>query len=154
MTIKRLPADGSPATGWRPLVTELLVEDLDASLGFWVGVLGFAIAYERPAEQFVFLERSDGAQIMLSNRALQHGRNETGPCERPFGRGVMHQLSVDALDDVVDAANRLGATVHEPVHEEWRQIGDVRRGRREIKLLDPDGYLVMVAEDLTVSADA
>jgi hypothetical protein len=30
----------------------------------------------------------------------------------------------------------------------WRRIGDRKGGQREIFLQDPDGYLVMVAQDL------
>jgi hypothetical protein len=30
----------------------------------------------------------------------------------------------------------------------WREVGDRQAGQREIFVLDPDGYLVMVADDL------
>ena len=32
--------------------------------------------------------------------------------------------------------------------EVWRRYGDIEGGRREIFVLDPDGYLVMLARDL------
>lgn len=132
-------------------VVELLVEDLDTSLAFWCDALGFQIAYRRVPEGFVYLERlGDGAQLMLSTRVAQQGRNETAALEPPFGRGVMFQLDVDVLDSVVDAALRAGGAVHEPIHEEWRWVGNEDResGRREAKILDPNGYLVMLAEDI------
>ena len=139
-----------PTSGLGRFVVELLVENLDASLAFWCDALGFRIAYRRVSEGFVYLERSDGSQLMLSTRAAQQGRNETAVLESPFGRGVMFQLDVDALDPVLDAAVRLGCTVHEPPHEEWRWIGngDRESGRREAKVLDPNGYLVMLAEGI------
>ena len=137
-----------PKSGWERFVTELLVEDLAASLAFWRDVLGFEIAYRRPAEGFVYLERPDGAQLMLSTRVAQSGRNETAALERPFGRGVMFQLAVDTLEPVLDAAARAGTPVREAPHESWRRIGNREGGRREVKFLDPDGYLVMVAEDI------
>ena len=137
-----------PPGGLARFAAELLVEDLEASLAFWRGALGFEIAYRRPAERFVYLERPDGPQLMLSARAPQRGRNETAALERPYGRGVLFQLTVDALEPVLDAAARAGARVHEAPHEEWRRVGDRELGRREVKLLDPDGYLVLVAEDV------
>jgi hypothetical protein len=30
----------------------------------------------------------------------------------------------------------------------WRKIGDRQAGQREIFVLDPDGYLIMIADDL------
>ena len=51
------------------MVPELLVTDFDASLAFWRDILGFAVAYARPAERFAYLERSEGAQVMLHPRA-------------------------------------------------------------------------------------
>ena len=139
-----------PASGRSAFVVELLVGDLEASLAFWRDALGFRIAYRRVSQGFVYLERPDGAQLMLSTRAAQRGRNETAALERPFGRGVMFQLEVEALDSVLEAAERAGSAIHEPLHEEWRWTGNGDRegGRREIKILDPDGYLVMLAEDI------
>ena len=57
------------------MVAELHVNKLEDSLEFWCGLLGFEVAYRRPAEKFVYLERPEGAQIMLCQR---HGRFETG----------------------------------------------------------------------------
>ncbi len=42
--------------------------------------------YQRPAECFAYLERADGAQVMLCQR---HGRFETGPMQPPLGQGAM-----------------------------------------------------------------
>jgi catechol 2,3-dioxygenase-like lactoylglutathione lyase family enzyme len=74
-----------PRHGWAPMVAELHVNKLEDSLQFWCELLGFEVAYRRPAEKFVYLERPEGAQIMLCQR---HGRFETGPLERPLGQGV------------------------------------------------------------------
>ena len=38
-----------PKGGFAALVPELGVTDLDVSLCFWCGLLGFAVAYDRPA---------------------------------------------------------------------------------------------------------
>src|SRR3989344_744398 len=86
-----------PKAGFAKLAPELLVEDLDLSLSFWRNLLGSEIAYQRPEQGFVYLERPEGAQIMLCKRS---GNGETAALERPFGRGVMFQVHVKDVDSL------------------------------------------------------
>ena len=144
----------APTDGWSPFVPELLVESLDGSLRFWSDVLRFRRAYGRPEERFVYLEHASGAQLMLAERAAQRGKNETAPLERPFGRGVMFQLVVDDLEPVLEAIAREGIAVRDGPRETWRRTGEREGGRREVRLLDPDGYHVMVAEEIGVRSPA
>ena len=51
-----------------PLVPELDVTDLDASLAFYCDVLGFQVRYLRPEERFAYLKRED-AELMLEEAA-------------------------------------------------------------------------------------
>jgi catechol 2,3-dioxygenase-like lactoylglutathione lyase family enzyme len=134
-----------PRSGWAKLVCELLVEDLAVSRGFWEGVLGFEVAYQRPEQSFVYIERPDGAQIMLCQRS---GNWETAPLERPYGRGVMFQVYVDELQDILAALTQKGCALYAGPREVWRRWGDREGGKREIVVQDPDGYLVMLAQDL------
>jgi hypothetical protein len=46
-----------PKAGFNELVPELDVSNLQASLRFWSGVLGFDVAYGRPAARFAYLVR-------------------------------------------------------------------------------------------------
>jgi catechol 2,3-dioxygenase-like lactoylglutathione lyase family enzyme len=78
-----------PRTGWAKLVPELLVSDIASSTAFWRDRLGFAIAYQRPEQSFVYLERPEGAQLMLCQRS---GNWETASLHPPFGRGAMFQV--------------------------------------------------------------
>ncbi|QUD87951.1 VOC family protein [Phenylobacterium montanum] len=134
-----------PKGGWAPMVAELLVTDIGASLRFWREVLGFSIAYQRPDEGFAYLERPEGAQVMLHQRC---GVWETGPMAAPFGRGVMFQVYADDLGSVEAAIARAGVPLHAGPREVWRRHGDREGGQREVFVLDPDGYLVMVAQTL------
>lgn len=134
-----------PRSGWPRLMVELLVQDCTASLGFWRDILGFGIAYQRPAEGFVYLEHPDGAQIMLCQR---HGQWETGPLQRPYGRGLMLQVYVNRLDPVIAALTAIDWPIHTGLREIWRRVGDRDSGQLEIFVQDPDGYLVMVAEEI------
>jgi catechol 2,3-dioxygenase-like lactoylglutathione lyase family enzyme len=131
-----------PKGGWASFVPELLVQDIEPSLAFWRDVLGFAIAYHRPDEGFVYLERPEGSQVMLCQRS---GKWETGALERPYGRGVMFQLTVSSLDPVVEAASRENWPLYAGPREVWRAYGDREGGQREIFLQDPDGYLIMIS---------
>ena len=67
-----------PKTGWAKLVPELRVSDFVASIEPWRNRLGFALTYQRPEEAFAYLERPEGAQIMLRQR---DGKWETAPLE-------------------------------------------------------------------------
>jgi catechol 2,3-dioxygenase-like lactoylglutathione lyase family enzyme len=138
-----------PATGWQPLVCELLVEDIARSRAFWCGMLGFRTAYERPEERFVYLERpladGRGCQIMLCQRS---GKWETGQTEPPLGRGVMFQIAVDDLAPLHARLNGARWPIHTGPRDAWRVVGDREAGQREIFVQDPDGYLLMLNQDL------
>lgn len=134
-----------PRTGWAKMVSELHVNDLEASLSFWLGVLGFEIAYQRSAERFVYLEHPEGHQIMLCQR---HGRFETGPLEYPLGQGAMFQMYVEKLDPVLAALVNRGWPIYLGPRIAWRQVGGYEGGQREVFVQDPDGFLIMVAESV------
>lgn len=138
-----------PTTGWQAMVCELLVEDIARSRTFWCDILGFHIAYERPAEGFVYLDRpladGRGCQIMLCRRS---GRWETGTMDPPFGRGVMFQIAVDDLTPSEAALSAAGWPIHTARRDAWRSVGDHEAGQREIFVQDPDGYLLMLNQDL------
>lgn len=134
-----------PKSGWAKMVPEILVNDFETSLAFWTGPLGFNIAYARLNEKFAYLERSEGAQVMLSYR---HGGWETGDMAPPFGRGVMFQIYVDNLDEIQSALNLAKIELHTGPREVWRNWGDREGGAREIFVQDPDGYLLMIAQHI------
>ncbi len=137
--------EAAPKTGWAKLVPEVLVRDIEISLSFWRNLLGFEIAYQRPEERFVYLERPEGAQIMLCQRS---GKWETGKLERPHGRGVMFQIYIDDIGPVMSALSAGGWPLYEGSREVWRRIGNREGRQREIFVQDPDGYLIMIAQDI------
>ena len=110
-----------PSSGFAALAPELIVADLQASLSFWVGILGFDIAYQRPEERFAYLQRIGGAQVMLCQ---QNGKWETASLEPPFGRGVMFQIKVHDFEAIVHAIRSAQWPIHTGPREVWRQLGD------------------------------
>jgi catechol 2,3-dioxygenase-like lactoylglutathione lyase family enzyme len=127
------------------MVPELHVTDLATSLRFWREILGFAIAYQRPAERFVYLEHADGAQVMLCQR---HGRFETGSTQSPLGQGAMFQVYVDTIEPILGALNAAGWPIYLGQREVWRRTGEQESGQREVFVQDPDGYLLMLATSI------
>jgi catechol 2,3-dioxygenase-like lactoylglutathione lyase family enzyme len=134
-----------PRSGWVCMVVELLVNDLKASLSFWQDPLGFETAFERPEERFIYLEHPEGHQIMLCQR---HGRFEMGPLEFPLGRGAMFQIYFRSIEPVLSALAVSRWPIYLGPREVWRKTGDCESGQREAFVQDPDGYLLMVAENI------
>lgn len=138
-------AGRGPTGGFAPLVPELDVLDIETSLTFWCGMLGFRVAYERPEAKFAFLERQ-GAQVMLCQI---NGNWQTGPLERPFGRGVNFQIATDDLTPIRDALDKNAWPHFEETSESWYRIGETEEtGSRELLVQDPDGYLIRFSQSL------
>ncbi len=136
---------GPPKSGFSRSAVELIVLDHAASLAFWTGALGFGIAYRRPVQRFAYLERPEGAQVMMYER---DGDWETGPFDPPLGRGVVIQVSVDDLDAVAASVQAAGVPFYVAPRERWRDWGDRLGGQREFLVQDPDGYLVMLSQHI------
>jgi catechol 2,3-dioxygenase-like lactoylglutathione lyase family enzyme len=134
-----------PEAGWAKMVAELHVSDLETSLAFWRDIVGFAIAYSRAEEKFVYLEHPEGQQIMLCQR---HGRFETGPMQLPFGRGAMLQIYFDDITGVLAQLATHNWPIYLGPREVWRETGDRASGQREVFIQDPDGYLLMLAQKI------
>ena len=131
---------------WAALVPELIVSDLERSLRFWCGLLGFRVVYERADEEFAYLEMGP-AQVMLSAQAGMD-RWITGAMEHPFGRGINLQI---AVEDILAPLARLRDDdwpLHFAPEEKWYRAGDVETGVVQFAVADPDGYLVRLSQSL------
>ena len=135
------------------LVPELDVTDLEASLTFYVNVLGFRIRYARLQERFVYLER-DGAELMLEAAAGPGRRFRTASLEAPFGRGVNLQIRVGDARALLGAARAAGATIILDLEDRWYRTRADEAGNRQFVVADPDGYLLRFFEDLGLRPSA
>ena len=140
-----MPLTGHPPARWAPMIPELIVFNYDRTLHFWRDLLGFAVQFDRPSEKLAMLEHPDGAQVMFFER---EGSWETGPFEPPLGRGVVIQVFVTNVDAVAKQITNAGLPFFVAPFEKWRDWGDRLGGQREFLVLDPDGYLVKVAQML------
>ena len=136
-----------------PVVPELDVADLDVSLAFYVGVVGFTVVFERERERFAYLAL-DGAELMLQEAWGPGRRFRTAPLEHPYGRGVNFQIAVRNVDDIHGAVVRAGLPLEVPMEERWYDVdvvapsgkwhkaGPMKTGNRQFVVADPDGYLL------------
>lgn len=133
------------------LVPELAVTDIAISLHFWRDVLGFKVLYDRPEDGFAYLDL-DGAEIMLDQRdggaPERSGIWDTGSLERPFGRGINFQIQLTDYDAALARVRAAGIALHFGPEERWYRCGDEEVGVHQFLVLDPDGYLVRLQQDL------
>ncbi len=128
---------------WNRLVPELTVNDLEASRQFYCGVLGFQLRFERPEDQFTYLDLA-GAQLMLLQRPIA-----SEPLPPVQDRRLHFQIEVDTLDTVLaglDAAHH--ALDVAPYVARYRGNNCVYV-QRECFVRDPDGYLLRFFEHLS-----
>jgi catechol 2,3-dioxygenase-like lactoylglutathione lyase family enzyme len=137
-----------PDGGFNALVPELDVSDLQSSLQFWCGLLGFEVAYDRPAARFAYLVRGP-LQIMLCER---NGNWEVGELSPPFGRGINFQMNVERLTPILETLKAAEWPLFRQPNEAWYRAGDREGGQREFLVQDPDGYLLRFAEDIGTRA--
>ncbi|KYF60758.1 glyoxalase [Sorangium cellulosum] len=123
------------------LIPELDVADLGASLGFYVGVIGCTLRFERPEERFAFIDL-EGAQLMLQEAAGPGRRFRTAPLEHPYGRGVNFQIEVADVTPLYERVRAGGFQIVIPVEDRWYREGDTELGNRQFVVADPDGYLL------------
>ncbi len=135
-----------------PLVPELLVRDLAASRRFYCDLLGFQVLYERPEDDFVYLEIA-GAQIMLEQ--FEEGEDFwiTGPMTPPFGRGINFEIGVPALAPLLGSLKAADWPLFRPAEERWYRRDNLQVGQRQFLVQDPDGYLLRFAESLGERTD-
>ncbi|MFE1598264.1 bleomycin resistance protein [Methylobacterium sp. ID0610] len=129
------------------LVPELLVADLSASLAFWVGLIGFRIADDRPEDGFAYLDL-DGAQVMLEERDPVSRQWVTGPLDPPLGRGINFQISVPDAAPVIARLEAAGRPPYMACEERWYRADTIEVGVRQFLVQDPDGYLLRVSSRL------
>ena len=128
-------------------IPELDVSDLDRSLAFYVGVIGFAVTFDRPEERFAFLAL-EGVEMMLEEAAGPGRRFRMAPLEHPHGRGVNFMIEVAEIDRLHSRVQAAGFTIVIPLEERWYRRNEVEYGRKQFVVADPDGYLLRFSTSL------
>ena len=130
---------------WNPMVPELSVSNFEASLSFYVDVLGFSIRIKRENPDFVYLEQEQ-VQLMLE-QITDSGWN-TGELVTPLGRGVNFQIELSDLDPLLERLKQAQVPFFRDLKETWYDIGEKLSGEREFLVQDLDGYLLRFTQHL------
>ncbi len=131
-------------TGAR-LVPEFDCSDFEASLSFYIDVLGFKQRYDRPEAKFAYLER-EGAELMLEELSPESWL--TGEMVRPFGRGINFQIEVGDVAALREAVRAAGVAVYREIEDAWYRAENAYVGNRQFLVQDPDGYLLRFFQSL------
>src|SRR5262249_55494258 len=131
--------------GW--LTPELDVSDLDRSLAFYVGVVGFSLQFDRPEERFAYLVL-EGVHLMLEEAAGPGRRFRTAPLEHPYGRGANFMIDVSDVDGLYGRVTAAGCPIVIPLEERWYRRNASESGHRQFVVADPDGYLLRFSSSL------
>jgi lactoylglutathione lyase len=129
------------------LVPELICSDMETSLAFYVGILGFRVLYARPEDLFAYLDRG-GAELMLEQFEPGARMLAKAPFERPYGRGINLQIRVESADTLHTTVVDAGLPVFLPLEERWYRRDHTEIGTRQFIVEDPDGYLIRLHHDL------
>ena len=128
-------------------IPELDVLDLDRSLAFYLGVIGFEMMFDRPEERFAFLAL-EGVQLMIEEAAGPGRRFRTAALEHPYGRGVNFMIEVADIDRLHSRVQAAGLAMVIPLEERWYRRNEVEYGRKQFVVADPDGYLLRFSTSL------
>lgn len=60
----------------------------------------------------------------------------------------MFQIYLGDIEPVLAALGARGWPIYLGPREAWRRTGDCESGQREILVQDPDGYLLMIAQNI------
>jgi catechol 2,3-dioxygenase-like lactoylglutathione lyase family enzyme len=127
------------------LIPEFTVADIATSLDFYVGLLGFTVEYERPAEGFAFVSLGD-AQVMLDQ--IGKGRTFiTAPLDPPLGRGCNLQIMIDPGQSaaMLSALEKAGVPLFLAAEVKRYTVVGADHLQRQFAVTDPDGYLLRFA---------
>lgn len=123
------------------LTPELDVGNVDRSLAFYVGVIGFRVVFTRPEDRFVYLDL-DGVHLMLEELGGSGRYFSNAPLAHPYGRGVNFQIEVADVDALYARIRAGGFEVPIPLEDRWYRQDATENGNRQFVVADPDGYLL------------
>lgn len=124
------------------LVPELVCSNFLSTKEFYVKVLGFEVSFERPESKFAYLTLGE-ANIMIKQ---ENQFWNTGDLERPYGRGINFQITVEDASGLSKKIQHYGFPLFEGLETSWYRIDEIERGQIEFLVQDPDGYLLRFSQ--------
>ncbi|MCL5438551.1 MAG: VOC family protein [Patescibacteria group bacterium] len=125
------------------LIPELYVSDFEKSLKFYVG-LGFKIEYQREPLKFAFLSYQE-SQLMIQEIEPEW---LTGKLEYPYGRGINLQINTNNIYSIEKSLKKNHYPINNIIEENSYQKEDKLLICKELRVMDPDGYLLRFSQDI------
>ena len=117
---------------YQKITANLMVRDVDASLKFYLDVLGLKRQITVPEQPpFVF--------VAVGTDAIEIFLNKAEPAEKAKPGGISLYVELKGLDELLTRVQEHNFKLEIAPNETFY-------GMREFALLDPDGYLVIFAE--------
>ena len=126
------------------MVLELWCSDFGKSLHFYTQTLGFGIGQHKQGSTHAYLTLGS-SQLMISNFE-QDGTWETGPFERPLGRGINFCFFIDDVKGAYDEMMLKGVKPFVDLYTIWYWRPNCMANHKEFAILDPDGYMLRFSE--------
>ena len=124
---------------FKKLTPNLLVANVERSLAFYEGVLGFERGYTVPEQSpFVFASVTGGAVEIFFNDAAGAIKEYPGFGGKPIGATGTMYIEVEGVDALHDRLKPTVPVVIPPVTQFY--------GMREFAIEDPDGYVITFAQ--------
>jgi catechol 2,3-dioxygenase-like lactoylglutathione lyase family enzyme len=114
------------------LTPELDVTNLDRSLAFYVGMIGFRVVFSRPEDRFAYLDL-EGVHLMLEELGGSGRYFTTAPMAHPYGRGVNFQIEVADVDALYALVRAGGFPVPIPLDDRWYRQDAIENGNRQLR---------------------
>jgi lactoylglutathione lyase len=124
---------------FKKLTPNLLVANVERSLAFYVGTLGFARGMTVPdASPFVFASVTSGDVEIFFNDAATAVKEYPAFAGKPIGATGTMYIEMEGVDALHERLNS-SVTITMPLVTQFY-------GVREFAILDPDGYVITFAE--------
>jgi len=126
---------GSSAGGrmqYQKITANLMVRDVDASLKFYLDVLGLKRQITVPDQPlFVF--------VAVGSEAIEIFLNKAEPASKAKPGGMSLYVELEGVNQLLARVQQHNVKIEIPLNETFY-------GMREFAVLDPDGYVVIFAE--------
>ena len=121
------------------LTPNLLVSNVEQSLAFYEGVLGFTRGMTVPEQTpFVFASVTSGPIEIFFNDHAMVAKESPATAHLPIGGGNTMFIEIEKVDAFHDAIKDR-VKILMPIVTQWY-------GMREFAIADPDGYVITFAE--------
>ena len=126
------------------VVAELWCHDFHESLRFYTESLGFSIGQHKQGSTHAYLVL--GSSLIMISNFKQDGTWETGPFEKPLGRGINFSFFVDDVQSTYEKVMSKGIKPFVDLYTIWYWRPDCMANHKEFAVLDPDGYMLRFSQ--------